>query len=478
MPRPGALESSEWRASGVYLKNPRYAGTYAYGKTTGARRVDGTARRRSLPMEQWQVCIPEAHAGFIDWHEYCRNQETMASNAKAYAAWDRRIAAPREGAAMLQSRVICGRCGNRMSPFYNRARPSRGERSHAYYRCRKQHDRYGKNICQSIRAEAVDCEISRFVIASMNRENINLALSVQDQIRTEFAAADAQRANRIEALRYEVDLAQRRFFEVDPANRLVAATLESDWNERLLILEQACREREAHTTARDAAFSDQQVLRVQQLTQDFERVWNAPDTKNTDRKRLLGLLIEDATLTRDGYEVTIELRMRGGKTLTLDSVSLPKPAALLKKTRPETLAALDRLLDTHTAKGAARELNRTGHRNWKGELYNTTRVQSIRRTYGLRSHVERMQGRLREQGYATAAEMAQQFGVSVCTIRGWARKNCHLERKVFLTEGREHCMYRIHCDSEPIHSNCNSVKRCNADTKKNAHAPQTGQGVL
>ena len=342
---------------------------------------------------------------------------------------------------MLQSRVICGRCGNRMSPFYNRARPSRGERSHAYYRCRKQHDRYGKNICQSIRAEAVDCEISRFVIASMNRENINLALSVQYQIRTEFAAADAQRANRIEALRYEVDLAQRRFFEVDPANRLVAATLEADWNERLANLEQACREREAHTTARDAAFSDQQVLRIQQLTQDFERVWNASDTKNTDRKRLLGLLIEDVTLTRDGYEVLIELCMRGGKTLTLNPVSLPKPIAMLKKTPPETLAALDQLLDTHTAKGAARELNRTGHRNWKGELYNTTRVQNIRRTYGLRSHVERMQGRLREQGYATAAEMAQQFGVSVCTIRGWARKNCRLERKVFLTEGEGEFIY-------------------------------------
>ena len=191
----------------------------------------------------------------------------------------------------------------------------------------------GKNICQSIRAEAVDCEISRFVIASMNRENINLALSVQDQIRTEFVAADAQRANRIEALRYEVNLAQRRFFEVDPANRLVAATLEADWNERLLNLEQACREREAHTTTRDAEISDQQVLRIQELTQDFERVWNAPETKNTDRKRLLGLLIEDATLTRDGYEVSIELRMRGGKTMTLGFVSLPKPVALLKKTR-------------------------------------------------------------------------------------------------------------------------------------------------
>ena len=118
-----------------------------------------------------------------------------------------------------------------------------------------------------------------------------------------------------------MDLAQRRFFEVDPANRLVAATLEADWNERLANLEQACREREAHTTARDAAFSDQQVLRIQQLTQDFERVWNASDTKNTDRKRLLGLLIEDVTLTRDGYEVLIELCMRGGKTLTLKNRS-------------------------------------------------------------------------------------------------------------------------------------------------------------
>ena len=201
------------------------------------------------------------------------------------------------------------------------------------------------------------------------------------------------------------------------------------------------------------------MLRIQQLTQDFERVWNASDTKNTDRKRLLGLLIEDVTLTRDGYEVLIELCMRGGKTLTLNPVSLPKPIAMLKKTPPETLAALDRLLDTHTAKGAARELNRTGHRNWKGELYNTTRVQGIRRTYGLRSHVERMQGRLREQGYATAAEMAQQFGVSIYTVRRWGRKNCRMERKVFLTESREYCMYRIHCDGEPMHANCSTVNK-------------------
>ena len=133
-------------------------------------------------------------------------------------------------------------------------------------------------------------------------------------------ADHAQRARRIEGIRYEADLARRRFFEVDPANRLVAAALEADWNERLRVLEEACREREARAAARESELSERQVERIRELTRDFEQVWNAPETGNTDRKRLLGHLIEDATLTRDGYEVTIELRMRGGRSLVLDRI--------------------------------------------------------------------------------------------------------------------------------------------------------------
>ena len=160
----------------------------------------------------------------------------------------------------------------------------------------------------------------------------------------EFAEADAQRARRIEGIRYEADLARRRFFEVDPANRLVAAALEADWNERLRVLEEACREREARAAARDSELSERQVESIRELTRDFEWVWNAPETGNTDRKRLLGLLIEDATLTRDGYEVTVELRMRGGRSLALKKLNLPRPIAQIRKTPPETITALDQLL--------------------------------------------------------------------------------------------------------------------------------------
>ena len=429
---------------GRILKNPRYAGAFVYGRTHTERRADGTERYHAVPMEEWQVCIPGAHAGFIDWDEFLRNQATLASNAAAFLPSGSRTAAPREGAALLQSRVICGHCGRRMGLLYNHPKPSRKQPARYYYVCKERLVRYGRKTCQSIRGDLVDAEISRFVVDMMNRENIDLALAVRQQVGAEFAEADAQRAIRIEAIRYEADLARRRFFEVDPANRLVAAVLEADWNERLRVLEEACREREARTAARDTELSQRQLRRIRELTRDFEQVWNAPETGNADRKRLLGLLIEDATLTRDGYEVTIDLRTRGGRPLTLEAVPLPRPIAQLRKTPPETVAALDRLLQIHTCEAAARELNRMGYRNWQGKPYTAKRVNSTRGAYGLLTYLERERKRLRNQGFSAAGEVADQLGLTPGTVRALGRdeKDSRVERAMIETEGRQYCMYR------------------------------------
>ena len=149
--------------------------------------------------------------------------------------------------------------------------------------------RYGRSNCQSICGDLVNAEISRFVIDVMNQEDIDLALAVRQQVGAEFAQADAQRATRVEAVRYEADLARRRFFEFDPANRRVAAALKADWNGRLRVLEEACREREARARARGTEkLSERQVRRIRELTRDFEQVRNTPETGNADRKRLLG----------------------------------------------------------------------------------------------------------------------------------------------------------------------------------------------
>ena len=435
------------------LSNPRYAAAYVYGRRQVERRADGTERRHVVPMEDWRVCIPDAHVGFVDWEEYLRNRATLTSNAAAFRPSGSRTAAPREGAALLQSRVICGHCGRRMGMQYNRALPHRNRPARYFYVCKEELARYGRKTCQTMRGDLVDAKISRFVIDAMNRKNIDLALAVQEQVEAEFAEADAQRAGRIEAFRYEADLARRRFFEVDPANRLVAASLEADWNERLRDLEEACREREARAAARDTELSGRQVERIRDLARDFEQIWNAAQTGNADRKRLLGHLIEDATLARDGSEVTIGLRMRGGRSLTLEPLQLPRPMAQIRKTPPKTVAAVDRLLETHGDEGAARELNAMGRRNWKGEPYTAKGVGRVRRAYGLPNHLERETKRLRDQGFATAAEVAAQLGFNERVVRllGRTATDARVDRVIVPTEGRRrYCMYRANCGGETV----------------------------
>ena len=228
----------------------------------------------------------------------------------------------------------------------------------------------------------------------------------------------------------------------------MAASLEADWNERLRELEEACREREDRATVRKTELSERQVERIRELAWDFEQVWNAAQTGNADRKRLLGLLIEDATLTRDGCEVTIGLRMRGGRSLTLEPLQLPRPMAEIRKTPAETVAAVDRLLETHGDEGAARELNAMGCRNWKGETYTAAHVGRVRRAYGLPNHLERERKRLRGQGFMTAAEVAAQLGFNERVVRllGRTATDARVERVIVPTEGRRrYCMYRANC---------------------------------
>ena len=307
--------------------------------------------------------------------------------------------------------------------------------------------RYGQNVCQSIRAEAVDAAVALFALAAMNRENIAVALAVQEQVQAEFAEADAQRALRIERLGYEAELAQRRYYAVDPVNRLVAAPLEAAWNDRLRELEEAVRERDGRREARDEQMSAEQTRRIEALAGDFAQVWDAPGTSNADRKRLLGLLVEDATLTRNGYEASIALRLRGGKALALDPVGLNRPPNLKHPLCPATVAALDAALETHSDAAAAEILNQAGHRLWSGASYTVRNVYRLRDRVGMKGHLERRQARLRAQGYVTSGELARQLGLSSSRVRELGQQG-RILREEIKTGARPRAMYKLppECD--------------------------------
>ena len=424
------------------LRNPAYAGAFTYGKTRTARQADGSVRYRTLPMDEWEVCIPGHHAGFIDWEEYGRNLETLARNGRCFAANPARLSAPRNGAALLQGIALCGQCGCRLRVKYSRARPDRNQPAQVHYACKEATVRKGEKGCLWIRAEAVDAAVGRFAVAAMNRENIALALAVQQQVRADFAEADAQRTLRIERLGYEAELAQRRYYAADPVNRLVAAPLEAAWNERLRELEEAVREREERQGARDVEMSAEQVRRIEELARDFAQVWDAPTTDHADRKRLLRLLVEDATLTREGYEVRVDLRLRGDKALTLDPVQLNRPRQLKYPLCPASVAALDAALDTHSDAEAAELLNQAGHRLWNGAPYTVRHVYRLRQRVGMKGHLQRRREQLRALGYVTASELARRLGLSCSSVQALGRQG-RILREQIKTGARSSTMYKL-----------------------------------
>ena len=369
----------------------------------------------------------------------------MARNARSFEAVPARLSAPRNGAALLQGLALCGLCGGRLSMLYSKARPDRGQRAQVYYTCKQSTQRYGEKACQSIPAEAVDAAdaaVGSFVVAAMNRENIALALAVQEQVRADFAQADAQRALRLERLGYEAELAQRRYYAVDPVNRLVAAPLEAAWNERLRELEEAVRERDERREARDEELSAEQVRRIEELARDFAQVWDAPATDHVDRKRLLRLLVEDATLVREGYEVRLALRLRGGKALGLGPVQLNRPRHLEHPVCPATVAALDAALDTHSDAEAAALLNQAGHRLWNGAHYTLRHLYRLRQRVGMKGHLERRQAELRAQGYVSAGELARQMGLCASSVRSLDRQG-RILREQINTGRRLSAMYKL-----------------------------------
>jgi DNA invertase Pin-like site-specific DNA recombinase len=419
----GVLDHS--RVSQI-LHNPRYAGAFVYGRTRSVR----TAKRscaRKVPREEWQVLIPQAHPGFIDWEEFERNQLILRGNASGFGQGGRG-SMPREGVGLLQGRVLCGHCGARMRVRYQDVE----QRLEPYYQCTEAVVRRAGKLCQSVRGRPIDQAISQLLLATVAPAAIEVALAVQGEIANRIAEASALRRAHLERARYEAELARRRYLKVDPDHRLVADALEADWNARLRRLDTLQQEHEQQQQTDQGLLSEPARERIRALAGDFARVWNDTRVESIERKRMVALLIEDVTLVKSD-RVSIHIRWRGGKTETV-VIDKPVPIARVRKTRDEVVHAVDQLLETCTDRQVATRLNELGHANWKRQPFTATKVSLLRRVYKLKSRFER----LRERGMLTGDELARQLGVSTTTIHDWGRAGL-LRRHLY---GNNHrCLY-------------------------------------
>jgi DNA invertase Pin-like site-specific DNA recombinase len=339
------------------LNNPRYAGAYGYGRRQFRRTIDGKKTVRARDNDDWLACIPDAHPGYISWEQHQENLKILKANGHGYDT--ARASIPREGPALLQGRAVCGQCGRHFRVRY----AARRGRQEAWYICDRAHTYRGEPVCQSIAGPPVDEAIGMLIAEQMTPAAVELALEVRQEIQARHEEADRLRCRAIERAQTEADLAQRRFMLVDPNNRLVADTLEGEWNEKLRILANAREERE-RARQHDQFVLDEAVHeRLVAMTVDFNKLWANPDTPNRERKRLLAHIIEDVTLIKLPAEGTtkVHVRFKGGKIQTLTTMS-PRSSAQQIKTQPGIVELIDKLLDHHIYSEIADLLNQQGYR--------------------------------------------------------------------------------------------------------------------
>ena len=300
------------------------------------------------------------------------------------------------------------------------------------YVCQREGIEHGKPFCQAIPGQEIDRAIGEILVELMTPASLEVAMAVQKELQDRLDEADRLRKQQVERARYETKLAQHRYMQVDPRNRLVADALEAEWNEKLRDQREVEEQYEQQRQADRALLNEESRRRILALTRDFPRLWNDPSVSDQQRKRMVRMLIEDVVLTKSD-QIHVHIRFRGGAVRSL-SLPLPKTAWELRLTPRETVQEIDRLLNDYTEGEIVERLNRHGFRPGESLRFNHAIVSKIRKKYHLKSRYDR----LREAGKLTQEEVAQKLDINPQLVRIWRR---HGLLHAYPYNDRNECLY-------------------------------------
>jgi DNA invertase Pin-like site-specific DNA recombinase len=359
------------------LTNPVYAGAYTYGKSRYERFVDqhGRLRKRTrrLPRSQWSVLITDHHQGYIDWDTYEMNQRRIASNTHPTA--HQATGAIREGAALLQGLATCGHCGRHLRVYYQ------GRHSSPGYHCPANALVNGRGVyCLRVGGLQIDAAVARTFLDTVAPAGIEAALLAEEQLQAHEETALKQWRLQVERAHYEAQRAERRYRSVEPENRLVARTLEAEWERRLADFARAETELKQRQRQRPGRLTEEQRNRIRSLGSDLMRVWEASTTTDRDRKELLRTLLEEVniTLDKDNAQIHLIIRWQGGAISELDlPLKRYHPAPI--RTDEDTVELVRRLAVYYPDGVIAGIVNRQGRRTAHGDRFTANKIGNLRR---------------------------------------------------------------------------------------------------
>ncbi len=414
-----------WRAP-VYrsvisvLRNPFYAGAYAYGKTqVRTTIVEGAVRKaygRPRPMEAWTALVHDHHEAYISWEQFAQNQQRLARNAFGKRAGAAKSG--RGGRALLAGLLRCRRCGRMLQVTYG------GRRTRiARYSCRTTKEVHGVAACITAGASRPDAAVTKEILLAVQPVAIEAALVAE----VDAARLGDERRRALELERqqaeYEVTLAARRYESVDPDNRLVAAELEMRWNAALTRLRE-CEARLAATVPPPPAVSRESL---QMLADDLAAAWHAPTTDMRTKQRLVRALIEEIVVDVDDTtrEVVLLIHWRGGQHSEL-RVRKPLTGEHSKATSLEAGQLIREMATRWSDADIAATLNRMGLPTGQGNTWTGHRVATYRNNAGIPAYASA----IRDGRYLTVLDAARKLAVSRYMIRTLIRRGILPARQV------------------------------------------------
>ncbi len=396
------------------LTNPAYAGAYAYGKTRNETYIDEDGKFRSrvrkLPRDEWQVLITDHHQGFIDWETYEANQARIASNTRPRQ--HQAGGAVREGSALLQGIATCGRCGRRLRVYYQ------GRTSSPGYHCPGATINNGRaSYCLRVGGIQIHDSVVKAFLAALSPAGIEASLEAEALIGSDHDTALAQWRLSVERAQFEAEKAERRYRTVEPENRLVARSLETEWNQRLVDLKSASDELARREKLRPRSLTAEQRDTLQTMGADLERVWSAPTTTDRDRKQLLGTLLDEVIVdvNKEKHQIRLTMRWRGGAITELEIEQRRRKPPV--RTDEDTIDLVRRLAVHHKDGIIASILNRQGRLSALGERFTASKVRSLRGHWKIpccKQDPKTESGEL-----VTIAKAAKILGVAPSTVHRW-----------------------------------------------------------
>jgi Recombinase/Recombinase zinc beta ribbon domain len=405
------------------LKNPSYAGMYVFGRYQYRREINAAGeiqkRMHAAAMVDWRVRLPEHHEGYITWEEFLENQKRLEKNRTN--GEEMLLSGPaREGLALLQGLLLCGHCGRALTVRY-----TGNGGIYPCYQCNwLRREGLASKDCISFRCDLLDAAIVEQVLEALQPAELELALAALQELEARDQTILRQWQMRLERAEYEAALAERRYQEVDPSQRLVAATLERRWNAALLQLEDLKKQAAQFQRQEARVATPEQKAKVLALARNLPRLWHAPTTQAKDRKRMLRLLIKDITVEKPNQkQLAVHFRWQGGASSDLCVQVPPNRADRVRY----PAAVVDRVRDLAQSlpnAEIAERLNREGRVSPLGKPFTSSMIQWIRYRYQIPKVT------LARPDELTVDQVARRFEVSPNVVYYWIGRSVIRARRL------------------------------------------------